>query len=245
MDIDTVATDATDAELKISKRKQNPKLRFPLIKDWDTISFAEFHSLYPDISHNSFEKHKMWARTPVSFTPVALVPEQQSQLCDLSEVQQKILQRISCGECESQAVENEGISIGTHLRWLDAEAANESQDPVAVAKTRLYASLVKRNLAYAAKRTKELCEQNVLKWGQRAWQASAWYLERRYPAEYAKQESSAAAGNTVVVGIKLQVRQRGGTEDAKVIPLAAEVVEGEICGSDTSCGGDELEPNSD
>jgi hypothetical protein len=95
-------------------------------------------------------------------------------------------------------VEGEGIPISHHILWMKESPR--------------YAEFVKKCLLMTEKRTKDSLVDQIIKWGPRAWQASAWYLERKYPAEFAKPGEGAGRA-TVNIGIQLNVSRKSKGKD--------------------------------
>ena len=162
--------------------------------DWTTIDWPSFHKKFPKVSRASFYNY-VGENKPIAPDEchVEVVSPTDILSSDLSEEQQRICSRIAAGESESHACEGEGIAISKHVFWMDSSPA--------------YEKVVKKCLLFAEKRTKDQLVTSILGWKSRAWQASAWYLERKYPAEFAKPGDGQGRA-TVNIGIQLNVSRK-------------------------------------
>lgn len=90
----------------------------------------------------------------------------------------KICDLIKAGNFEYIAATLSGISDSTLRLWKNtgAEQINEGKNTIY---TRLYEGMMEAN-AYAM----AYHVQNVREAGKKSWQASAWWLERKYPDEF-------------------------------------------------------------
>lgn len=94
------------------------------------------------------------------------------------EVTKKICDFIKAGNFEYIAARLSGISEQTLLLWKNTgkEQIEEGKDTIY---TRLYEKMQEANAFAMAYHV-----QNVREAGKKSWQASAWYLERKYPDEF-------------------------------------------------------------
>jgi hypothetical protein len=174
------------------------KRKFPDI-DWETITWPEFRAKYPDVSKANYYNYRADNKpaSPSETHVPTVAPD--TSLIELNEKQKAICERISKGETESHAVESEGVSIQQHMYWMNQKDGA------------IYAKMVKECLKFAQKRIKDSLVDNIIKFKDRAWQASAWYLERMYPAEFARPEAGGKAPS-VAVNLSINVRNRPGKD---------------------------------
>lgn len=195
----------TTKECKPQVDRKTPNRSGPAKYDvnWETVTWPEFHTKYPNVPKSSYYTYRADAKpiTPEAMPVVKVNPQTLTNELKLSEIQKKICQRIANGESETHACESEGIPIDQHLMWLSDD------------KSTLYSVFVKKCLGWSEKRTKDKLVDSIIAWKDRQWTASAWYLERKYPAEFGKPESGARSGGNASVIVNLNVRTRSGAKD--------------------------------
>lgn len=174
------------------KRKRT-KEDFPNI-NWNTIFYEDFKKLYPNVAITSFHNYKQQWQTAKEQVNVINSNIQDNSL---SPVQLKIIERITNGEETARAVEKEKISIHQHLCWIDTKSKDYNQQ---------YAEVINKAHTVYRQRLKDDQVSNIKHFTTRSWQASAWLLERMFPAEFAKKEGTKQTN--VAVGIKLQVSHK-------------------------------------
>jgi transposase len=97
------------------------------------------------------------------------------------EIRKSILDDLATGNTQACAAARAGISARTLRRWLAAGRAG--RQPFVS-----FLSAVKK----AEQDAQAFCVRTILTASKKSWQAAAWFLERRYPAEFGNNRAELA-----------------------------------------------------
>lgn len=107
------------------------------------------------------------------------------------QVQRILLDALLAGNTKENACALAGISAGPFHRWMNTGAAMLEEDERSIAPEALFYKAVKKAEALAVDRNVKIIRDA----GPKAWQASAWWLERTRPREWGRREAVQLSGD--------------------------------------------------